>query len=326
MVIQTAFIGDVILATGILEKLHQTFPDSQLDFLVRKGNESLLKDHPFVKKTLVWDKRENKWGNMFRLIRTIRSEKYDLVVNLQRYNSSAFITLRSGAKHTSGYASSFLSAFFDKRIEHKLGSAGNFGPHEIERNHQLIAHLCPGDAGRPALYPSKSDYDFIKSYSDEKYITISPASVWFTKQVPSTIWVDLIRSLNNQKIFLLGGPGDQTLCTEIISCCPNQNVISLAGKLSLLQSAALMKSAAMNYTNDSAPLHLCSAMNAPVTAVFCSTIPEFGFGPLSDISFIVQHQGVLECKPCGIHGYKECPKGHFKCGQIAIPDLLKSIQ
>lgn len=326
MVIQTAFIGDVILATGILEKLHQTFPDSQLDFLVRKGNESLLNDHPFIHSTLVWDKKKNKWGNMLRLIRTIRNEKYDLVVNLQRYNSSAFITLRSGAKQTRGYASSFLSVFFDRRIEHKLGSAGNRGPHEIERNHQLIADLCPGEVARPVLYPSKSDHNFIRAYSNENYITISPASVWFTKQVPSSIWIDFIRNLHNQKIFLLGGPGDQTLCAEIITSCPNQHVISLSGKLSLLQSAALMKSADMNYTNDSAPLHLCSAMNAPVTAVFCSTIPEFGFGPLSDKSSIVQHREALDCKPCGIHGYKECPKGHFKCGQIAIPDLLKSIQ
>jgi heptosyltransferase-2 len=96
----------------------------------------------------------------------------------------------------------------------------------------------------------------------------------------------------------------------------------LAGKLTLLQSAALIKHAVMNYTNDSAPLHLCSAMNAPATAVFCSTIPEFGFGPLSDSSRVVQTRMELPCKPCGNHGKTECPKGHFDCGNIDLNDLL----
>ena len=96
------------------------------------------------------------------------------------------------------------------------------------------------------------------------------------------------------------------------------NVMNLAGDLSLLQSAALMKGAVHNYVNDSGPLHLASSMNAAVTAFFCSTTPDFGFGPLSDNSTIKQVEN-LECRPCGLHGYKKCPKGHFKCGnEISI--------
>jgi heptosyltransferase-2 len=75
-----------------------------------------------------------------------------------------------------------------------------------------------------------------------------------------------------------------------------------------------MQKAEMNYVNDSAPLHLCSATNAPVTAFFCSTIKDFGFGPLSDKSIVVETSEILDCRPCGLHGYKECPKGNFKCG------------
>jgi heptosyltransferase-2 len=90
-------------------------------------------------------------------------------------------------------------------------------------------------------------------------------------------------------------------------------IINLAGKLSLLESAALMKEAQMNFTNDSAPLHLASAVNAPVTVVYCSTTPDFGFGPLSDNSVIVQIQEDLSCRPCGLHGRTSCPEVHFKC-------------
>ncbi|WP_431217663.1 glycosyltransferase family 9 protein [Puia sp. P3] len=87
-----------------------------------------------------------------------------------------------------------------------------------------------------------------------------------------------------------------------------------------------MRSAAMNYVNDSAPMHFASSVNAPVTAVYCSTIPGFGFGPLSDNSNIVEIQQPLDCRPCGLHGYKACPKGHFNCAKkIEESQLLQTL-
>lgn len=74
-----------------------------------------------------------------------------------------------------------------------------------------------------------------------------------------------------------------------------------------------MKSATMNYVNDSAPLHIASAMNAPVTAIFCSTVPAFGFGPLRENGRVVETSERLDCRPCGLHGHSACPKGHFRC-------------
>ena len=116
-------------------------------------------------------------------------------------------------------------------------------------------------------------------------------------------------------IYLLGAVEDLKLCEHIKNQSTNKNIVILAGRLSLLQSSALIKNASMNYVNDSAPLHLASAVNAPVTAFFCSTIPAFGFGPLSDNSKIIEVKN-LACKPCGLHGFKACPKGHFKCGEM----------
>ena len=91
-------------------------------------------------------------------------------------------------------------------------------------------------------------------------------------------------------------------------------MVNLSGLLSFLESAALMETAKMNYVNDSAPLHIASAMNAPVTTYFCSTVPSFGFGPLSDNKTIVEVKEKLDCRPCGLHGKKECPEKHFNCG------------
>jgi heptosyltransferase-2 len=92
LVIQTAFIGDVVLATGLIEKLHQHFPEASIDFLVRKGNESLLTNHPFLHEVLVWDKRERKQVNLLKMLGRIRRNKYDKVINVQRFAATGILT------------------------------------------------------------------------------------------------------------------------------------------------------------------------------------------------------------------------------------------
>jgi heptosyltransferase-2 len=127
-------------------------------------------------------------------------------------------------------------------------------------------------------------------------------------------------------VYLLGAPSDGDTCNRILAAANCSNVKSLAGQLNFLQSAALMQTAVMNYVNDSAPMHFASSVNAPVTAIYCSTIPAFGYGPLSDKKHIVEVKQALDCRPCGIHGRKECPKGHFNCANlIDQADLLATL-
>jgi len=141
-----------------------------------------------------------------------------------------------------------------------------------------------------------------------------------------------LESIGNRsgKVYLLGAASDHSTCESIRVGSSNGNVFNLAGKLSFLESAALLKGAVMNFVNDSAPMHLASAMNAPVTAIFCSTVPSFGFGPLSDRSTLIETKEKLDCRPCGLHGFKACPKGHFKCAYSIsneeLTDSLKTIQ
>jgi heptosyltransferase-2 len=224
----------------------------------------------------------------------------------------------SGAKEKIGFTQNPFSFCYTKKIKHQIGN----GKHEIERNHQLIKHLTDEKPSLPKLYPSKKDFDKIKSLLPPadlhlQVVCIAPASVWFTKQFPKEKWIELINSIDNTTpIYLLGTKDDFELCENIKQQTTNnkqRTIINLAGQLSILETAALMKNAKMNYVNDSAPLHIASAMNAPVTAIFCSTVPEFGFGPLSDNSIILQTKEKLDCRPCGLHGRHACPKKHFKC-------------
>ena len=331
LVVQTAFIGDVVLATALVESLHQQYPKAAIDVVVRKGNESLFNEHPFINDLIVWDKKQHKYLNWLSILKKIRAKKYDVLINVQRFAATGLWTILSSAKTTIGFDKNPFSFLFTHKVKHDVSVVD---VHEINRNHRLTESLGALKLCMPKLYPTNSDYEKVKLYQAEKYITIAPASVWFTKQFPLTAWVSLINELKFEgPIYILGGPTDKALGDKIMNelvslhsktsntsntsntTTASTQIINLSGELGFLASAALQQNAVLNYVNDSAPMHFCSAVNAPVVAIYCSTIPAFGFGPLSTNSFIVETQQKLSCRPCGLHGKKQCPLGHFNCAQ-----------
>lgn len=320
LIIQPAFIGDVILATALIEKLNQYFPDAQIDFFLRKGNENILENNPHINRLFIWNKKEHKYRNLFRISHEIRNTKYDTVINLQRFASSGFLTWRSKANEKVGYNQNPFSFCYNRKFVFSVEN----GKHETERNQQLIAHFTDEKPAKPKIYPSENDYQIIGQLN-KPFVTISPASVWFTKQFPKERWIEFLNHYlpKDFTLYLLGAPQDKQLCDDIKEKSEVRKVENFAGKLLLLQSAALMSQAAMNFVNDSAPLHLASAVDAPVTAVFCSTMPVFGFTPLSSVSKVVETQKDLMCRPCGLHGKEACSEDHFDCAYgIDLNDLL----
>jgi len=322
LIIQTAFIGDAVLASAMLEKIHNCHPDWEIDFMVRKGNESLFTNHPYIHKVIIWDKKGAKYTNLFKLLTQIRRSRYSIVVNAQRFMATGILTAFSGARLTIGFDKNPLSYLFRKRIKH-IVSKSDTTLHEVERNQQLISSFTDEISCLPKLYPTGKDHSTTKALKERPYICIAPSSVWFTKQFPKRKWISLLDALPSDYIvYIIGAKSDWQFCEKIISRSKNRLVINLAGELSFLQSMSLMKDAVMNYVNDSAPLHFATAVGAPVTAIYCSTVPEFGFGPLGENSIIVQAEEKLSCKPCGLHGLKECPEKHFNCAYLIRNEQL----
>ncbi len=313
LLIQTAFLGDVILATALIEKLKDVFPEAKIDFLVRKGNEGIVVNHPKLREVVVFDKKK-KFRELLRVIHRNRALRYDYLINVQRFATTGLITVLSRARVTIGFDKNPLSRLFSIRAKHETT-----GLHEVERNQLLIASLTDRIPARPRLYPTALDEAAIARFVHDPFVVMAPASIWFTKQWPLHKWVELCAKwLGTHHVFLLGAPADRELCEAIAARHEGAPIVNLAGQLTLLQSAALMKHAVMNYVNDSAPMHLASAMDAPVTAIYCSTVPSFGFGPLSTRQKIVETPEALDCRPCGLHGHKACPRGHFRCAE-SIP-------
>jgi ADP-heptose:LPS heptosyltransferase len=319
LIIQTAFLGDVVLATSMIESIHATAPDIKISMLVRDGNQHLLKDHPYLEHVIVWKKNSGKIKSLLHVINEIRKIRFDAVINLQRFFSSGLITAVSGSPVRSGFSKNPLSFLFSHKTVHVIGD----GRHETERNISLLKGIIDVSCLKPKLYPSEKDKTKTSAFKDQPYVTMAPASVWFTKQLPVQKWIELCgRVPDHIKVYLIGAPSDKQLCDKILSGSGRNNILNLAGEFSILQTASLMENAQMNFVNDSGPLHLASAMNAPVTAFFCSTVPAFGFGPLSEQSSIIETKQPLTCRPCGLHGKKECPEKHFRCGtEIDLTDI-----
>ncbi|TAF64191.1 MAG: glycosyltransferase family 9 protein [Cytophagales bacterium] len=324
LLIQTAFLGDVILATILIEKCKAFFPEAQIDFLVRDGNQSILEEHPHLSNVWVWNKKNAKLKEITRIISLIRAQKYDFVLNAQRFFTTGLFTYFSNAHTTVGFDKNPLSFLFHKKVAYKR--AANI--HEVERNFALVASITDEQPAAICLYPTEKHYQNIRPLQTNPYICIAPTSVWNTKQFPEQQWLQLVDLLTeNFTIYLIGSKSDASFCQQIREKAKQpQKVENMAGKLHLLEVAALMEKAAMNYANDSAPTHIASAMKAPITTIFCSTIPAFGYSPLGEKAKIVETTKTLDCRPCGVHGQKGCPKGHFDCAYtITMEQLLAGL-
>lgn len=141
-------------------------------------------------------------------------------------------------------------------------------------------------------------------------MVFAPGSAWGTKRWP--FFPELARLVAGDfQIVVIGGEAEASLAANIQIAAPGKTV-DATGELSVLASAELIRRAVAIVSNDSAPMHLASAMNTPTVAVFGPTVPEFGFGPLAD-SRMVAGVNHLDCRPCDRHGPQRCPLGHWRC-------------
>ena len=222
LIIQTAFLGDVILATPVCSELKRLFPDAHIDILVRKGNESILLNHPAIRNVITFDKKAGKLKALKKCIQTIRKEKYDTVINLHRFGSSGLIAALSKAPIKIGFNKNPFSFAYTLKIPHEIGN----GTHEVERNLQTIAQLGAEKIVRPSFYPSKINETTAAQLTDatRPYFVLAPASVWFTKQLPIDHWIRLARKLTHHgAVFVIGGKDDGKCSLSIIAA---DNVVS----------------------------------------------------------------------------------------------------
>ncbi|HTK81607.1 MAG TPA: lipopolysaccharide heptosyltransferase II [Bacteroidota bacterium] len=327
LVIQTAFLGDVVLTLPLVQQFKQSFPSAGIDVVVVPRAAELLTTHPDIRSVIVYDKRGKDKGlsGLFRLAKSLRPVNYDVAFIPHRSLRSAALARLAAIPQRIGFNRSAGSFLFTKTVRY------DDSLHEVDRNLSLLKALDvqPQLKTLPRLYPSDQDRSSVDQMiasrgitPDDTIVAIAPGSVWNTKRWLKEGFTGLAQRLSsdNSYVAVIGGEQDRALCDEICSG-GNARMFSVAGKLSLLQSAELIRRSALIVSNDSAPVHLAMAVDTPVIAIFGPTVPEFGFAPYGASDVVVQTTG-LSCKPCSIHGGDTCPVGTFECMKSISADAV----
>jgi len=324
LIIQTAYIGDVLLVSPLIRASQDLFPHASIDALVIPAAANGLENNPALHRLIIYDKRGRDAGvrSLLKLSGRLRHEGYDLVLVPHRSLRSAFLAWWTRAALRVGFATSSAAFLFTHRVVYDRNR------HEVERNLALLGALGrePGLV-QPEIFPDEADrcaVDQMLASLDgtcEALIAIAPGSIWATKRWPAESYRRLAEMIlaAGWHLVWVGSKGDRTLCAEI-SAGLSGSWHNGAGELSLRQSAELIRRAQVLVSNDSAPLHLASAVGTAAVAIFGPTIPEFGFAPLSAGSVIVQIE--LPCRPCSIHGGKSCPIATHKCMTGIPPEMV----
>jgi heptosyltransferase-2 len=319
VVIQTAFIGDVVLTLPLIQAIRALYPESSVDVVVTPQSRELFENHPDVREAIGFDKNGADRGlrGLRRIASVLRSRSYDAALVPHRSLRSALLTLLAGVPVRIGFNRSAGRMFLTATEIYRKNQ------HEIDRNLSLLGKLTHVPLRRelPRLYPSDADKKRVERLLIEleigrpgRMIAMAPGTVWNTKRWLKERFASLAVKFDDEgyDVVLLGGEGDFGLCTEIHALSGSSHVHSVAGMLSLLQSAELIRRCALLVCNDSAPMHLAAGVGTPVVALFGATVPAFGFGPPGPFDRVVETEG-LKCRPCSIHGGDKCPIKTFDC-------------
>jgi heptosyltransferase-2 len=322
LVIQTAFLGDVVLTTPLFRALKGLWPDSYLAALVIPETAPILKGLPALDEVITHDKRAGGLGELGRVMGEVRAKEFDVVVSPHRSARSSLIARASGAPRRVGYRESALSFLYTERVPRPLER------HEVERILALAEAMgsSPADP-RPALALGDDEREAArKAARAEPYVVISPSSAWPTKRWTAAGFAAVADYLASRGygVVITGGPGEGDEATAVVGAM-EAPAVNLAAKTTPRELAALVAEAALLVANDSAPVHVASAFDTPAVAVFGATVPAQGFAPRASRSAVAEVAD-LYCRPCGAHGGRKCPEKHFRCMLDLSPaDVIRTV-
>lgn len=304
LVIQTAFLGDVILTTGLLETLAER--DGPVDVVVTPAAAPLAESLASVRSVIRYDKngRDRGLGPFWQLARTLADRRYARAVIPHRSLRSALLVRTAGIPERIGFAGSAGQWLYTRRVARRPDL------HEADR---LLALADAGGRARVHLGITEDDraaaYAWLASRGiGDGFVAMAPGSIWGTKRWDG--FADLVRLLPGH-VVVIGGPDDREAARAVVDAAP-ERVFDASGEMPIRVSAAVLERARVLVTNDSAPLHLASATDTPTVALFGPTVPAFGFGPRAARAAIVERTD-LKCRPCSSHGPARCPLGHHRC-------------
>jgi heptosyltransferase-2 len=320
LVVQTAYLGNVVLTTPLLAVLAERH--GPVDVVAQPGSASVLEGHPAVREIIPYDKRgaDRGWSGMTRLGRALRSRRYTRGFLADGSWRAATLAVAARIPARTGFAGSPAARLYTERVTRPLHG------HETAKLAALagvpvgepLPQVCLGlrDADREAAAAWLAD----RGVSGE-FVALAPGSVWGARRWPH---YPALAAALDLPIVVIGGPADAVRAHEIAAAAPGR-VRSAAGEVSPRVAAAIIEQSQALVTNDSAALHLATAVRTPIVALFGPSTPSFGFGPLGPRD-VVLGLGELLCRPCAQPGPATCPLEHHRClVDLDIPTVIGAL-
>ena len=330
VVVQTAFLGDVVLTTPLLRELRRANPGARISVVATPVGAEALRGHPAVDEIHVLDKKGRDRGPLalFRIAGKVRGA--GAAVAAQRSFRTGLLLRLAGARRRVGFEGAAGAWAYTDEVPWKATE------HAVRRYLELAGPLG-GDPDvadpRPELAVLDGSRDRVAGLleaeripREARVVAVAPGSIWGTKRWLPEGFAEVIRGAAGRGTtpILVGSAGERALCEEIGGAAGVRPAI-LAGRLPIPELAALLERAEALVTNDSGSGHVASAVGTPVVSIFGPTVPAFGYSPFGKENRIVERAG-LECRPCHHHGPERCPLGHFRCmREIEAKDVLEAL-
>jgi lipopolysaccharide heptosyltransferase II len=345
LIIRFSSLGDVVLATPLIRILRQSFPRAKLDFLVRQEYAELLENSPKIDQLLKFDIKLGFRG-LRQLKKDLKNNNYNVILDIHNNLRSRYLCMGLAGPFSKTYVlriqkqqfARFMLVKFKINLYRRLyGRIIAVWEKYVRTARPLFGgtameNSTPGSArqeGRLEIFLSKESEKKAKKIHAEQlenkiYLTLAPGAKHFTKRWPAEYYCEFIERIYQEtkiKSVLIGGNDDIAVSETILQCCSGDAVISLAGQLSIQETAAVIKNSALLISNDSGLMHVADALTVPLIAIFGSTVEELGFFPVSSEATVIQNLG-LYCRPCSHIGRSHCPQEHFRCMQEVTPEMV----
>ena len=328
LIVQTAFLGDVVLTLPLVAAVRQWAPQAWVEVLTIPANASVLQGQPGVDAVLTYDKRgrQRGLGGLVQMGRTIRAHAYDVVISPHRSLRSALLVAASGSRQRLGFRQWWTRWAYTATVPRAARG------HEVVRNHELVKLLDAG-AAVPERFALQVETDkrreavaaFARAGIGHGHVLVGlvPGSQWGTKRWPAEHFAALIERVTawpNTRCVLFGSPQERGIADAVVAACQTP-VIDLVGKTSLRDLPAYMGCCDVIVSNDTGPMHIAAALGKPIVTLYGPTTPALGFSPYG-VAWEEASVVSLRCRPCHAHGPERCPLSHWRCMRELRPERV----
>ena len=298
LVIHTAFIGDIVLSTPLIQRLKDMYPESEIDYLTLPTNKSVISNNPNLNEIILYDKKGQDKGikGFLRVLKILKQKKYDYAVIPHRFIKSILLAKLAKIPNIVGFDVATGSFLLNKKVHYDMKK------HEVERLLDLVEYK--GEKISIRIYPAKENFTKINKILEhhgyfgnegQKLILVAPGSQRAEKMWPIEKYREIIERLKKNKNYFIGITGSKAEKKLSLNFPNDKNVIDFRGEINLVEFGALISKANIVVGNDSSPIHIASGFEKPfVIGIFGPGKRDLGFFPYTEKSNVIEDNEFYE--------------------------------